>query len=518
MQWWENACNLVIRPERHIYSESDLGDKVFAVDVSGHLYKRSDYALQNERKLKIVASHFEPVVRSQERLPCVIYCHGNCGSRMVAKNVINLLLPYQITVFCFDFTGSGLSEGQYVSLGYFEHKDLSVCVQFLRDRGTTSTIGLWGRSMGGVSSLLYSALDPSIAAMVLDSPFADLRQLMEELVLNYSDSIPTFLARGAISLLSSSIQDRAGFDISEVSPQTVAASCFVPCIIAHGVDDSLVPVKHAHQLYEAYAGDKKLMLLQSQSHNSLRPEYFDTSCTIFLINHLNNSQLQYFKGIPPIPDSKIGAFSDAKSVAGGVVESGTAGFAAKAVTGSVPGKTSSIDANLTSSLAIFNQANADDSDDSDQDGLVTARIADPDLHPSDRSPAQSTSNVSDSNVRPVISGGDLPNDRKRRGSHSMDVLKASDKPERLSSASGWIPCLQEVPAVTAHVVPQCEREPNPQLAAPPPRAPPDPYTMFSLRGDLLRARRMSNSAAQRQYDLDLQTALKLSMQDAPTPN
>lgn len=75
---------------------------------------------------------------------------------------------------------------------------------------TTSTLGLWGRSMGSVSALLYAVTDPSIAAMVLDSPFSDLTQLCEELVTGYSDSIPTFLAKGAIMLLKNSIEDRAG--------------------------------------------------------------------------------------------------------------------------------------------------------------------------------------------------------------------------------------------------------------------------------------------------------------------
>lgn len=32
--------------------------------------------------------------------------------------------------------------------------------------GSTSTIGLWGRSMGAVTALLYSQRDPSVAGMV----------------------------------------------------------------------------------------------------------------------------------------------------------------------------------------------------------------------------------------------------------------------------------------------------------------------------------------------------------------
>lgn len=42
------------------------------------------------------------------------------------------------------------------------------------------------------SSLMYGAEDPSIAAMVLDSPFSDLVDLMMELVDTYKFRLPKF--------------------------------------------------------------------------------------------------------------------------------------------------------------------------------------------------------------------------------------------------------------------------------------------------------------------------------------
>lgn len=43
-------------------------------------------------------------------------------------------------------------------------------------------IALWGRSMGAATALLHGDRDMSIAALVLDSAFADLTQLAEEMV------------------------------------------------------------------------------------------------------------------------------------------------------------------------------------------------------------------------------------------------------------------------------------------------------------------------------------------------
>ena len=44
--------------------------------------------------------------------------------------------------------------------------DLAVAVRHLRGSGAVSTIGLWGRSMGAVTALLYAQRDPSIAGVV----------------------------------------------------------------------------------------------------------------------------------------------------------------------------------------------------------------------------------------------------------------------------------------------------------------------------------------------------------------
>lgn len=118
----------------------------------------------------------------------MIYCHGNCGSRCDALDAVQVLLPYNITVLAFDFSGSGLSDGEYVSLGFFEKQDVAAIVEYLWKTQTVSRIGLWGRSMGAATSLMYAAEDCTIAGIVVDSPFASLEDLMMDLVLNYKVS------------------------------------------------------------------------------------------------------------------------------------------------------------------------------------------------------------------------------------------------------------------------------------------------------------------------------------------
>jgi len=73
--------------------------------------------------------------------------------------------------------GSGLSDGETISLGFYEQDDLMAVIEYLRASGLVSRIGLWGRSMGAATSVLVAARDPSIAGMVLDSAFSSLTQV-----------------------------------------------------------------------------------------------------------------------------------------------------------------------------------------------------------------------------------------------------------------------------------------------------------------------------------------------------
>ena len=67
--------------------------------------------------------------------------------------------------FALDFSGSGLSGGEFVSLGFYEREDVEEVIAHLRGSGEVSTIALWGHSMGATTALLYGDRDPSIAAM-----------------------------------------------------------------------------------------------------------------------------------------------------------------------------------------------------------------------------------------------------------------------------------------------------------------------------------------------------------------
>lgn len=284
-QGYEELVNAVIRPPRMNYNqETDLGPASF--QYCGRRFRRNDFELKNPRGHKLACSwwKFEPEDAPSQQLPCVIYLHGNASCRLAAFELLKHLLPAAITVFSLDFSGAGLSGGDYVSLGYHEQEDVAAAIAHLRASGEVSTIGLWGHSMGAVTALLYGDRDPSIAGMVVDSAFSDLMQLVNELGQNFREQglrVPGFAISMAVQLIRRSVRNRAKFDPTEVSPISKVGQSFIPALFAHGEKDNFIKPVHSRELHDAYAGDKNLVLFDGD-HNSPRPEFLHDSAVIFL--------------------------------------------------------------------------------------------------------------------------------------------------------------------------------------------------------------------------------------------
>ncbi|XVF38118.1 hypothetical protein REPUB_Repub20aG0070900 [Reevesia pubescens] len=281
----EQLVNFIIRPPRAEYNpDSDLLDEEFM--LKGKWYQRKDIEVKNGRGDVLQCSHYVPLVSPEGKpLPCVIYCHGNSGCRADASEAAIILLRSNITVFTLDFSGSGLSGGEHVTLGWNEKDDLKAVVDYLRADGNVSLIGLWGRSMGSVTSLMYGAEDPSIAGMVLDSPFSDLVDLMMELVDTYKFRLPKFTVKYAIQFMRKAIQKKAKFDITDLNTIKVAKSCFVPVLFGHAIDDDFIRPHHSDRIFEAYVGDKNIIKFEGD-HNSPRPQFYFDSINIFFHNVL----------------------------------------------------------------------------------------------------------------------------------------------------------------------------------------------------------------------------------------
>ncbi len=302
---YSTLWKLIIRPHRDIYSPSSLIDKIFSFDDK--IYLRKDYTIINQKGLQLKCSLIEPDPdnRPYEKMPIIIYLHSNSSSRLEGLSNVQYLLRKNINLFVFDFSGSGLSEGEYISLGYNEKDDLKVVIDFVIKLPGVSKIGLWGRSMGAATALMYTPLDNRITCLGIDSPFSEFKLLAKQLCLSYK-GIPNFIVDLVFVFLKKSIKEKIGCDIEEINPIKGVKDIKIPGFFIHGIKDELIPVEHTVNIVNQYSGIKEINVVEG-GHNSKRPRHVMRKLANFFYRYLyeGNSDKSDGDVIEDDEDSKI---------------------------------------------------------------------------------------------------------------------------------------------------------------------------------------------------------------------
>lgn len=115
----------------------------------------------------------------------------------MAKRFLNIGIAFANL----DMSGSGHSEGEYVSLGYHERLDAKTLIDYLHNEYGIKLFGIWGRSMGAVTALnaaleLQKSSETFVTCAVLDSPYFSLMDLALEIA-DRRIGLPSLLVKGS---------------------------------------------------------------------------------------------------------------------------------------------------------------------------------------------------------------------------------------------------------------------------------------------------------------------------------
>ena len=285
---YETLWKSIIRPPRDEYDIDQLGDNKFF--HKGKTYIRHDYELINKRGQLIQCSFLEEDIETRESylMPVVIYLHGNSSSRIEGFRNAPELLKNGINVVIFDFAGCGLSEGEYISLGWFEKDDVKLIIDFVEKLPGVYTIGLWGRSMGAATTMFYAHCDLRIKAICMDSPFSDFKLLAKELCLKYI-SLPNFVLTTTMNFVKNTVKEKCGLDIDKLKPILYANKTKTPAFFLHAVADELISLEQTLKLVENYGGEKFINVVEG-GHNSLRQKHVLEKIANFFVTYLRKEK------------------------------------------------------------------------------------------------------------------------------------------------------------------------------------------------------------------------------------
>ncbi|KAF1791919.1 Zinc finger, RanBP2-type [Phytophthora cactorum] len=230
---------------KHGYTELDRDEFSFV----GRAFIREDFTVVNDRRQKLVA-RMETGDASHDA--DASYLHGN--SRVGwSFGVLRTCLAAGLSVAASIRLACGKSDGEYISLGYYERDDLRDVVTYLRTKKNIGAVALWGevweqlrRCYMRIETVevweqlrrCYMRIGPVDCGIVVDSAFASLAAA----------------CGGSGGTWTTGRIDAPGF---------------------------LVKIVLNDQIFAAYGGDKNLVKVDGD-HNSSRPQFLLDSAAIFL--------------------------------------------------------------------------------------------------------------------------------------------------------------------------------------------------------------------------------------------
>ena len=231
-----------------------------------------------QRALRFHASH-GPLLRGDfwaqpHPAPTVIVCHGYRISRAKLRSVAALEYQHGCNVLFFDFRGHGESEGVLTSGGIAEIADLRAAIDLAAAQPETLPGGvlIHGFSMGAAVALM-ALPHPDVAAVIADSPYARLDDILRRLVqwrlttesnawdpklqrlrgmfpgvawATVATSAALFRLRFHHELLA-----RTDQRLRRWGPQPRHPACVTPILLIHTTGDGMIPIAHSQRIAEA---------------------------------------------------------------------------------------------------------------------------------------------------------------------------------------------------------------------------------------------------------------------------
>jgi len=219
----------------------------------------------------------------------IVMVHGvdsNCWDGN-DREIARAYLARGYSVMLFDLRAQGSSEGKLLGLGWKERDDVLAAVRYLLGRGFKGgRIGIHGSSYGAATAILAAAYIPEIGAVAADSPFADIRDMMEQ-ELRAKLGFGKLFGPGV--LLVSSLF--FGLDLGEIAPiKALPKIAPRPVFLLHGGADSRIPVEHSKRLKAASGNPKDILWIVPEAEHTkefnLRRDEFIKRTTEFFAGAL----------------------------------------------------------------------------------------------------------------------------------------------------------------------------------------------------------------------------------------
>ncbi|MGD0015260.1 MAG: alpha/beta fold hydrolase [Bryobacteraceae bacterium] len=231
----------------------------------------------------------------------IILVHGAQGNKTGMAAYGAWLLQRGLSVLLPDLRAHGESSGNYTTFGYREAADVLAAIAWVKQHSGGEPIVLFGYSSGAVAVLYAAAQSPDVAAVIADSPYLDLSDVLSResdflaaapkhagAPASYRFQLWLFTRPWMSGLARWVYRIRAGVPFESPEADLLAAVGKIrrPAVLYLAAErDPVVPTEHTRRLFNATASPNKQLVFQPGAYHSAmagNPRRYLTTLTGFL--------------------------------------------------------------------------------------------------------------------------------------------------------------------------------------------------------------------------------------------
>lgn len=198
----------------------------------------------------------------------ILLCHGRGATRSDALARTHFLRAGGWNLLYLDFRNHGASGAGVSSLGRLEVRDVAAAMAHLRTAHAEDArhVALFGASMGGAVCLMAAADDPSVEAVVAESPYASFNGVVARFGRLFYGLPPFPFAR----LTLWAVRRRLGFNPEDFAPERIIGRIAPrPVFLIQGSQDRRMPPTEGERLYAAAGEPKELWTVPGADHGEI---------------------------------------------------------------------------------------------------------------------------------------------------------------------------------------------------------------------------------------------------------
>ena len=232
----------------------------------------------------LIAKEFITQEKNADNHKWVLVLHGYTGWKEEMYPFAFWYYEEGYHVIVPDLRCQGESEGDFIGMGWTDHYDCALWIDYILEQDADARIVIHGQSMGAATALMMTGendLAEHIVAVVSDCAYTDAYSM-------FGDKVKEWFYLPAFPLVDSArlvLKLRGGYDLMDASALDAVAKSNTPTLFIHGASDAMISVQMSKDLYDAATCDKELLIIEGAGHAQAQdkePETYYSTIQKFL--------------------------------------------------------------------------------------------------------------------------------------------------------------------------------------------------------------------------------------------